>query len=125
MAAYENYGDVNFFENGLMIMDIGDDQYEILTCDFVNDADGDTYLFSHGLVDLSDSWLKLDEVREYAGEEHEGAELVADIVRYWGPIEFNGGYEETLSSAEVMEAMEGFAEEYDFDEFPWRNGPLN
>lgn len=124
MAIYENYGDANFFEGGCFIMDAGDGDYEVITCDFVNDADEDTYLFCAGIICPEDSWIDVDAVRACCGNENaEGAELVREIVSCYGLEQANGDCK-MLSSAEVIEQMNGYAAEYDFDSDTWSAGPL-
>lgn len=124
MAVYENYGDMNFFEGGCFIMDCGDGDYEYITCDFVNDSDGDTYLFGTGMIDPSDSWIDVDAVNACCGDGNtEGAFLVRNILSYYGVANCNGD-EELLSSAEVQERMNGYASEYEFETDTWSAGPL-
>lgn len=124
MSIYENYGDANFFEGGCFIMDTGDGDYEVITCDFVNDADDDTYLFCTGIVCPEDSWIDLDAVRSFCGDNAaEGAELVREIVAYYG-LEQVGAECQMLSSAEVIEQMNGYASEYEFECDTWSDGPL-
>lgn len=128
MEAYKNYGDMNFFEGGLMIArdnEMDGEQYSILTCEYVNDADG-AYLFSSGVIDLDDSWLDWDSIKAVAGglEDGDNFDLVAEAYRYYGPSEFCGGTDEILTAEEVQDRMEGYAEEYEFESFPWRDGPL-
>ena len=122
---YMNYGDRNFFEGGLYIMDCGDGDYEFIKCDFANDSDGDTYLFSEGMIDPTDSWIDIDAVSNMAGAgELERAELARAIIDYYGPENCSGHYGEMLSSAEVQERMNGYAQEYEFEDDSWSAGPL-
>lgn len=125
MAQYENYGDMNFFEGGLFLMDAGDGDYEFIQCDFVNDTDGDTYLFTTGIVNANDSWVDLNAVRSSV-EVHndDGAELARAVLAYYGPENCGGHEGELLSSAEVQERMNGYTEEYEFDTDTWSAGPL-
>lgn len=124
MARYENWGDANFFEGGLFIMDCGDGGYEYIRCDFANDAGDDTYLFATGMIDPTDSYIDIDAARSSCGNgDEEGAALVRCILDYYGSANC-GGTDELLSSAEVQARMRDYAEEYDFETDTWSQGPL-
>lgn len=125
-GAFTNYGDVNFFEYGLMIKDAGDNDYEILTCLPISDEEG-MYQFSYGTVCLDDSWLNWEGIESSCDVDRElndPFELVRAAFDYYGAAEFCGGDVKVLAPEEVQEEMEAFAEVYEFDEFPWRDGPL-
>lgn len=123
MPLYENYGDANFFEGGCFIMDTGDGDYEVITCDFVNDAGEDQYLFCVGIICPADSWIDIAAVKSACGDTRDDMSLVRDIVAYYG-MEQTGAECQILSSAEVIEQMNGYAEEYEFEENTWSEGPL-
>lgn len=124
---YENYGDANFFQGGLFIKNCWDDTYDVITCDFINDADGDKcYLVQDGSVDISDDWIDVDAVLDCAGvDEAEGAEFVAEAVRYYGLIQFGSTREYRMSPEEVIEFMNDYSAEYEFDTNTWGEGPLD
>lgn len=123
VSVYENYGDANFFEGGMFIMDEGDGDYSVITCDYMNE--GEEYLWQVGMICPTDDWIDLEAVKDMAGRDSNDDPflLVADIVHYYG-LEQAGGDFEVLNVAGVQERMNGYAKEYEFETDNWSAGPL-
>lgn len=64
---YINYGDVDFFEHGVLVdADHLENEFDILRCEPYPDEE-DLYVFAHLHVNIDDSWLDRANVMEYAG----------------------------------------------------------
>ena len=113
---YVNRGDVNFFEGGRLVENLGNGLFSIITCDFIYDAGDDAYLFAHVEVDTTDDWIDRDAVESFAGAPEDDEMFALDALSYYGPYEF-GDPGEQLTRAEVIERMDNW--EGDFEEEPW------
>ena len=113
---YVNRGDVDFFEGGRLVEDLGDGVFSIITCDFIYDAGDDAYLFAHVEVDVNDSWIDRDAVISFAGEPEDDMMFALDALSYYGPQEF-GDPGEQMTRAEIIERMDSWYG--DFEEEPW------
>lgn len=64
---YINYGDVNFFERGMLVdSDHSDTEYSILYC-MPYDDEEDLYQFADCTVDITDSWINKQKVMSFLG----------------------------------------------------------
>ena len=90
---YENYGDVNFFEHGILVdSEHTDTEYNMLRCEPYSDAE-DLYQFAHLCVDVSDSWLDRDAVMSYAGmEEFDPLQFAIACTDYYPWDNFGASY---------------------------------
>ena len=64
---YRNYGDVDFFQYGVLVDDEhNENEYEMLLCRPYDDEE-DLYCFGHVTVDITDSWIDKQSVMSYIG----------------------------------------------------------
>jgi hypothetical protein len=64
---YKNYGDVNFFEYGILIdTEHSDTVFQILACRPYDDEE-DLYRYGHLEVDIEDTWIDKEKVMDYIG----------------------------------------------------------
>lgn len=64
---YKNYGDVNFFEYGIYVKELGNNEFSILKC---MPSDDEMYGFGELVVSIDDGWIDKDAVMSYAGMEN-------------------------------------------------------
>lgn len=62
---FESYGDVNFFDGGILIREVSENRYEIITC-YVNSDEEDSYLLTYGEVDITDDFIDKHDVCSYS-----------------------------------------------------------
>lgn len=64
---YKNYGDVDFFERGVLIDDNHtDSEFDMLRCEPYTDEE-DLFMFAPLHVDVNDGWIEIEDVLDYAG----------------------------------------------------------
>ena len=64
---YKNYGDVNFFEYGVLVDDEhSDTQFNMLLCRPYDDED-DLYQYNEVNIDITDSWIDKKGVMSFIG----------------------------------------------------------
>ena len=115
---YINRGDVNFFEYGRLVEDLGDNVFSIISCDPMYDENEGKYLFSICEVDTHDNWIDHQAVRSFAGtdSDSDAMDYALDILSYYGSQEF-GDMGEVLTEEEIIERMDSF--DAVFEEEPW------
>ena len=96
---YKNYGDVNFFENGILIEDeVENNVFSMLVCRPYTDRE-DLYMFAHITVDISDPWINWEYVQKVCGPAVTPVEKAIAAYEYYGAEEFgayqNYGYDWT------------------------------
>ena len=114
---WENYGDVNFLDDGCVAAADPDRKgcYYVITCYPVNDVNSDhCYLIQDCYVDTNDSWIDRDAVGDYSGV-YDNSENMAwfavDCVHYYGGENFGAfvppagldNYDDVLYTAEEVE----------------------
>jgi hypothetical protein len=115
---YENYGDANFLDGGLLLAE--DPGYPgcfyFYKCDFVNDTKSDRhYLLTNGYIDINDSWIDVDSVESFsdAMKESDPWWFAEACLQYYGAENFGGNVpmrgddldDWLLTSEEVEEHM--------------------
>ena len=114
---FENYGDVNFLDNGCIAAADPDREgcYYVITCYLVEDVDSDRcYLLQDCYVDTNDDWLDQKAVGDYSGvynNEDNMAWFAVDCVHYYGGENFGANvppagldnYDDYLLTAEEVE----------------------
>lgn len=116
---YKNYGDVNFFENGILLQEEEENVYNIIYCQPDSDEENN-FLFANVIVDITDSWIDKDEVCKYSGlrdysidyTEEEKALFAIACVSYYGAENF--GDTSWKKKNEVIDYMINYDEEIDF-----------
>ena len=63
---YTNYGDVDFFEYGILVEKESDTEFSILRCVPYSDEEN-LYMFALLHVDVNDDWIDRDAVMSYLG----------------------------------------------------------
>lgn len=94
---YKNYGDVNFFDYGVLVEKESENIYNIITCQTDCDSENN-YLFSTCQVDITDSWIDKHDVCAYASIkdvsindiEEEKVWFAIAVVNYYGAYHCNG-----------------------------------
>ena len=91
---YTNYGDRNFFEQGLLVdTEHSDTGFDMLFCEPYSDAE-DLYQFGHIYVNIGDGWIDRDQVMSYIGMDEADFDPVQYAIgcfRYYGPENFGAG----------------------------------
>lgn len=112
---FENYGDKNFFEYGVLIdADHSENEYRVLYCMpfYETDDNGnDLYYFADCNVDITDSWIDKNAVESYADVNAENApELYAvACIEYYGVENFSSPYDGyTFTRAEICEKLKNY-----------------
>ena len=114
---WENYGDVNFLDDGCVVAADPDRAgcYYVITCYLVEDVNSDRcYLIQDCYVDTNDTWFDEDAIRNYSGvakDENDLAWFAVDCVHYYGGENFGASvppagienYDEWLCTAEEVE----------------------
>ena len=114
---FENYGDVNFLDNGCVAAADPDREgcYYVITCYPVEDVNSDhCYLIQDCYVDTNDDWLDQQAVGDYSGvynNEDNMAWFAVDCVHYYGGENFGANvppagldnYDDYLYTAEGVE----------------------
>ena len=113
---YNNYGDVNFFENGILLKEEEENVYNIIYCQPDNDEENN-YLFSDTNVDITGSWIDKNDVCKYAGLrsysidyiEEEKALFAIACISYYGAENF--GRTSWKKKNEIIDYMVDYEEE--------------
>lgn len=109
---YENYGDVNFFDTGILVETTEDEnEFNIITCGQVADIEN-TYLFGSVQINITDSWIDKHGVCSYCGlrdvsidyTDEEKLQFAIGVVSYYG--NHCGGEWKTLSKNEIIDEVE-------------------
>lgn len=93
---YVNYGDRNFFEHGILVdTEHSDTVVAIIWCMPYCDEE-DAFQFAECEVDVSDSWIKRDEVMGFIGmgkDDFDLARFAIGCVEYYGVENFSSPYD--------------------------------
>lgn len=92
---YINYGDVNFFELGILVdAEHSDTEIKVLYCRPYDDEE-DLYLFADCEVDIEDSWINKNAVMDYLGmteETFDSIQFAIGCIDYYGVENFSSPY---------------------------------
>lgn len=86
----QNLGDVNFLEYGALLINQEDTSYNILYCVPYSDTD-DLYQFTNCIVDISDSWIKKQDVLSCLGmdeDTYNPEQFALGCIEYYGANNF-------------------------------------
>lgn len=94
----KNYGDVNFFDYGVLVEEISENEYSIVKCQ-CNCDEENSYLLQDDVVNITDSWIDKHEVCSYIGlrdysidyTEDEKIQLAIGVLDYYGEQSATGG----------------------------------
>lgn len=105
---YENYGDVNFLDTGLLLAKDPSNPrcFYFIECDPVLPWEGDIgkYYIMTGYIDIDDSWIDEDAVNKFADITRDNPEWFAEaLLRYYGASEFGADYPYDTMTAEEVE----------------------
>lgn len=88
---YLNYGDVNFFEHGILVdTEHSDTEFPILYCMPYPDEE-DLYQFGDCQVDITDSWIDKQAILNYIGmkeTEFDPVLFAIGCIEYYGAVNF-------------------------------------
>ena len=90
---FKNYGDWDFFEDGILVEQQSPSQFTLLRCNPVQDQE-DRYEFARLDVDLDDDWMDKQALRDYAGLEpgvDNDAEMAIAATEYYSWENFGAG----------------------------------
>lgn len=116
---FVSYGDKNFMDGGILIQkdSVTNTAFYMLRCDPVSDTEG-MYRFGRLYVDLSDSWLDLDDLASFYGrstDELEPEDLAIAATDYYAWENFSSGLAGSeaplMTAKEVFETMASYAED--------------
>lgn len=92
---YINYGDVNFFEYGVLVdTEHSDTEIKILYCRPYDDEE-DKFLFADCEVNIEDSWIDKKLVMDYIGmteETFDSIQFAIGCIDYYGVENFSDCY---------------------------------
>ena len=115
---FVSYGDKNFMDGGILIKKDSTFKtaFYILRCDPISDTEG-MYRFGRLYVDISDSWLDLDDLAAFYGrsaDELAPEDLAIAATDYYAWENFSSGIAGTepqqMTEKEVFEEMTSYAE---------------
>ena len=94
----KNYGDVDFFEYGVLVEEISENEYAIVKCQ-CNCDEENNYLLQDDVVNITDSWIDKNKVCSYIGlrsysidyTDEEKIQLAIGILDYYGEQSSKGG----------------------------------
>ena len=105
---YINYGDMDFFEHGLLVdSEHSDTEFMILYCMPFCDEE-DKFFFANCTVDITDDWINKESVMAYCGmteENFDPVQFAIACIEYYGAENFSSpynGYEFTRKEIEEM-----------------------
>jgi len=110
---FKNYGDINFFEYGVLIDDEhNENEYRVLYCRpfcETDDNGNDLYYFADCTVNITDSWIDKNAVMNYAGmtpETFDPVLFAVNCISYYGAENFASPYDGyTFTRAEICEKL--------------------
>ena len=113
---YRNYGDVNFFEHGLLVAhDETKDKngFYILHCEPLDYED--EYYFGDVYVDITDSWIDKEAVMDFADitsleTEEDEIQYAIACYDYYGAMEFENRFE--ISGTRTRKEVENVLQYY-------------
>ena len=104
---FENYGDANFFDGGVLVEKEGN-EYHVIKCNL--DCDTEKYFLTDDVIDINDAWIDKNEVESFCDKTDDDALFASDIISYYGTQ--NSYYiGEELTKSEVVNYMKDFKNE--------------
>ena len=104
---FANYGDINFFDGGVLVEKEGNN-YHVIKCNL--DCDTEKYFLTDDFIDINNAWIDKNEVESFCGKTDDDALFASDIISYYGTQNYYMG-EEELTRAEVINYMKDFKNE--------------
>ena len=93
---YINYGDVNFFEYGILAdAEHSNTEIKILYCRPIDDTENQ-FFFADCAVDITDTWMDKKSVMDYIGmteENFDAVQFAIGCVEYYGAENFSSPYD--------------------------------
>lgn len=94
----KNYGDVDFFDYGVLVEEMRENEYRVVKCQ-CNCDEENNYLLQDDVIDITDSWIDKDDVCSYIGlrgysidyTEEEKLQLAIGVLDYYGEQSSTGG----------------------------------
>lgn len=116
----KNYGDVNFFDYGVLVEETGEDEYRIVKCQ-CNCDEENSYLLQDDVFCITDSWIDKHEVCSYIGlrdysldyTEEEKIQFAIGVLDYYGEQSSTGG--SFMTKNEVIDYINKRYEIEDYD----------
>ena len=104
---YLNYGDVDFFQYGVLVQNRCEHEYDIIYCRPFDDIE-DEYYFGMVTVNTTDTWIDKKAVCDFIGMNNEFLELQYAIgcVEYYGLDNFGSDMQGwTYTKQEICEIL--------------------
>lgn len=118
---YKNYGDVNFFDYGVLVQcnKNNENEYDIIKCNPDCDTENN-YLLTMDCIDITDSWIDKHDVCSYIGlrdfsidyTEEEKILFAIGAIDYYGTQNSDGGAWNTKN--EIIDKLENYEIDCDF-----------
>ncbi len=105
---YLNYGDIDFFEYGILVQNKIEHEYDIIFCRPIYDSSDDIhYYFGEITVNTDDNWIDKKAVCDYIGMNNEFYELQFAIgcFEYYGADNFGTDFNNWNYSKEQIQEI--------------------
>lgn len=120
-SMYKNYGDVNFFDYGVLVQcnENNENEYDIIKCSPDCDAENN-YLLTMDCIDITEPWIDKHDVCGYIGlrdvsinyTEEEKILFAIGVIDYYGTQNSDGGAWNTKN--EIIDKLENYDIDCDF-----------
>jgi hypothetical protein len=111
LIMYRNYGDIDFFEYGILIdTEHSDTEFEMLLCRPYPDEE-DFFQFAEVTVDITDDWMDREAIMDYIGmteDKFDPVEYAIGAIEYYSWDNFGAG----LYDADWTRVNRDYIEEY-------------
>ena len=105
---FVNYGDVDFFEYGVLVeSDSTDTEVHIIYCVPSSDEEN-MFFFANCIVDTDDDWIEREDVMKFNGmnsEEFDPIRFAIGCIEYYGAENFSSPYDGYTFNREEIEEM--------------------
>ncbi len=104
---YLNYGDIDFFEYGILVQNKIEHEYDIIFCIPIYDSSEELYYFGEITVNTNDDWIDKKAVCDYIGMNNEFYELQFAIgcFEYYGADNFGTDFNNWNYSKEQIKEI--------------------
>lgn len=104
---FYNYGDLNFADGGCLVGKDRENDYWVVKCDYLYDAETPTWVFSEDCIDITDDWIDREAVEQFAGcrRDVDPEWFARAVIDYYGTQSYG---EEMLSAKEAEERLNSY-----------------
>lgn len=120
---YKNYGDINFFEYGILVDNENiENEIDILYCRPYDDEEN-LYLFADCMVDINESWIDKEAVMNFIGmnkDNFDSIQFAIGCIDYYGVENFSSPYNGyQFTKEEIKEVLKNYLIASDNLEVVW------